>query len=211
MSKETTCNICRKEFAGLEALSQHQKDKHHIKDNIKKGNGKLYLYGFAVLIIIFGIWAVFSAISSSNSCETKDVKELFITSHTKTALHIHSNLEIKVNNKKQEIPANIGVGGNIMRAVHTHDNSGELHIEPPCVRDITLKDFFSIWEKQFNSNCIFDNCDNKSNSNNESVNASLNESKNSLKMFVNGKENNEFENLILRDKQEIVIEYNDRL
>ena len=191
MIEEHKCEICRKEFAGLEALAQHQKDKHNINNNIKKGNEKLYLYGFAVLIIIFVAWAIFSAISSSNSCETAEAKKMNIDGHKNLALHIHPNLKIIIDGRNETIPANIGLTQNVMKPIHTHDASGKLHIEGLCVRNFTLRDFFSIWEKQFNAKCIFNYCTDKG----------------ELKMSVNGKENFEFENYSMKDNDDILIEY----
>ena len=201
---EIKCEFCGKVFNNEQGLSNHKRDKHGIK--VKKYseeknffNRKLIFYFVVFLLIVSVVIAVryFDDIRV-DSCQTKDVKELFITDHTETLLHIHSDLKIIINGKQEIIPVNIGIEGNIMRAVHTHDASGKIHIEPPCVRDLTLGDFFIIWNKEFNSQCIFDSCIS------DSTNVTLN-------MFVNGKESDEFENLILKDDQEIVIEYNSKL
>ena len=81
-----------------------------------------------------------------------------------------------------------------MRPLHTHDSSGEVHIEGPYARDFTIGEFFQIWNKTFNSTCIFENCIGT-------------ESNSTLKMSVNGQESQQFENHIMRDGDEIVIEF----
>jgi hypothetical protein len=108
-------------------------------------------------------------------------------------MHIHPYLEIIIDGKKEPIPGSIGVSSGVMRPVHTHDGSGELHVEGPCKRDFVLGDLFKIWGREFSSECIFDNCVS---------------SGGELTMTVNGIENSEFHNLILRDQDKIIIKFN---
>ena len=61
----------------------------------------------------------------------------------------------------------------------------------PTKETVTLGYFFKVWGKTFNKDCIFDYCTDKG----------------TLKMFVNGKENFDFENYFMHDKDEILIEY----
>ncbi len=114
---------------------------------------------------------------------------------SKKGLHWHPELTITIKGQKQEIPANIGIGA-VHQPIHTHDATGTLHLEIQGLvtkEDIKLGKFFKIWGKQFNSECIFDSCDSPSGK---------------LKMFVNGKENNEFDNYLMQDKDKIEIIYN---
>ncbi len=152
-----------------------------------------------LIIITLGVVLILLAFYLSNSrdkgfenCETMPAKEMNIREHNNLALHIHPNLKIIINGIQQEIPGNIGLSTKIMRPIHTHDTQGYLHIESPCLREFYLWEFFEIWEKNFNSTCIFDYCTNKISR---------------LKMYVNGQENFEFENLVLRDADVIEIKY----
>src|SRR5437016_1935131 len=49
------------------------------------------------------------------------------------ALHIHPRLSIIVDGQKVPVPANIGIepSGRTMAALHTHDDSGTIHVESP--------------------------------------------------------------------------------
>lgn len=117
---------------------------------------------------------------------------------SKRGLHWHSQLSITTNGQKQEVSANIGIGGGAMKSTHTHDISGQIHLEKQGLvtkNDISLAQFFKIWGKQFNSNCIFDSC---------------NEADKKVKLFVNGVENFEFENYTMKDKDVIEIKYESR-
>ncbi len=126
---------------------------------------------------------------------------------SETSIHWHPELTISVKGVKQEIPAHIGIGMQyaghpqndpmmMMTNMHTHDNSGTLHWEvmhgPVKKDDVKLSNFFSVWGKTFNANCIFEFC---------------NGPDGQVKMFVNGKENIEFENYLVNDKDKIEISY----
>lgn len=113
-------------------------------------------------------------------------------------IHWHPELAITVKGQKQEIPANLGFGA-IHQPVHTHDSTGVLHLE---IQGLVRKDntqlgrFFKIWGKEFNSNCIFDNC---------------NGPEGKVTMMVNGKENTEFDHYEMKDKDKIEIQYDKSL
>lgn len=120
-------------------------------------------------------------------------------------IHWHPALTISINGQRQIIPANIGIGMHYagypgfdpamgMTDIHTHDDSGTLHWEvmrgPVKKDDIKLGQFFNVWGKQFTSSCIFDKC---------------NGPEGRLKFIINGKENFDFENYLVKDNDKIEI------
>jgi hypothetical protein len=84
-----------------------------------------------------------------------------------TFLHIHPWLQIFVNGQGVTIPGGIGIknpsigspsrggytygGGpnSCFEPVHTHDNSGIIHIESPANTNYTLGQFFQIWASTY--------------------------------------------------------------
>ncbi len=113
---------------------------------------------------------------------------------SRSGLHWHSQLSLFIKGKRQEIPADIGIGI-VHQPIHTHDTSGEIHMEfEGVVRedDLRLGALFRNWGKQFHSQCVLEHC---------------NGTEGSVKMFVNGKENGEFERYIMRDKDKIEIRF----
>ena len=198
MAEKAKCEVCNKFFKNKEGLDQHNTAKHSVnadkivsaQNNLSNIGKKTRNYLIFAIILALIIWAVFSSLNSSNQCSLP-AKDINIESHQNLALHIHSDLTIIINGISQTIPANIGIAPNIMRPLHTHDLSGEVHNEGPCVRSFTLGEFFEIWGKQFNKQCIFDNCI----------------SNGSLSMSVNGKDSKEFDSLVLKDDDKIIIEY----
>ncbi len=113
---------------------------------------------------------------------------------SRRGIHWHPELSVFIKGQKQEIPANLGIGIR-HESIHTHDSSGVLHLEIQGVirkKDIRLSRFFEIWNKQFNSSCIFEFC---------------NGPDGSVKMFVNGNPNIEFENYQMKNGDKIEIRY----
>jgi hypothetical protein len=105
---------------------------------------------------------------------------------SRTGLHTHPELAIYVKGVKQEMPANLGVGGSFMAPVHTHEANGVIHLEFQGLvkkSDITLGQFFKSWRKDMNSFGT------------------------NVKMTVNGKENMELENYQMQDKDKIELNY----
>jgi len=131
----------------------------------------------AIIILVGGI--VWLVASSPKIPESEIV--------SRTAFHWHPELVIYVQDKKYEIPANIGLGA-VHRPIHTHDDSGQgiIHMEFQGLarkQDAVLGQFFKNWGIEM-----------------KSLGANM-------KMTVNGKENTEYENYIMRDKDKIELQY----
>jgi len=110
--------------------------------------------------------------------------------------HIHPELRIVVDGQNVAVPKDIGIGvGGCERAIHTHDTTGQIHIEPNFYQEFTLRDFFGVWGQPFSKDEVLGR---RANEEYEIV------------MAVDGGVSLEFENLVLRDKQNILIEYKKR-
>jgi len=193
--KQFRCDICDRIFKEEKSLEMHNSTKHssNIKEEKTGKTDYKKIRNWGVFIIIFGLiaYGIIWLVLNSGSFEDIPANEINIGSHQNIALHIHSDLKININGEETQIPSNIGVGNGVMRPVHTHDSSGEIHIEGPYKRDYAIEEFFQVWGKTFNSKCIFDYC---------TDNGELN-------MYVNGIENSEFENYVMKDDDLILIEY----
>ncbi len=200
MGDKARCEICDRTFKDAEGLAQHNAAKHAIKHNEEKKVDSKKVRNWVIFIFIVGIigvfivWTVMGAISESRACKTASVTEINIGGHTNLKLHIHANLRILIDNEEQFIPPNIGITTGIMRPLHTHEPDGKIHIEGICPREFKLGEFFKVWGKEFNSQCIFDKCSDNG----------------ELKMIVNGRVNNEFDNYVMKDEDNILIEYNSK-
>jgi len=112
-----------------------------------------------------------------------------------TAMHAHQHIDIFIHGKPVPVPAMIGVNvvERYISPIHTHDESGEIHIEAPTVQDYTLGQFFDIWGVRFTAKCIGGYCE---------------DAQNAIKVFINGGPVAGDPRLIgLSDHEEIVVAY----
>lgn len=75
-----------------------------------------------------------------------------------TMFHIHAHLDIFVDGKPFTVPSQIGIDpeGRCLYWLHTHDDSGIIHIESPVERQFTIGNFIDIWTRTFNNTQLFD-------------------------------------------------------
>jgi hypothetical protein len=61
--------------------------------------------------------------------------------------HIHTHLDVLVDGQPVSVPANIGIDAarRGISPLHTHDDSGVIHIESPVKRQFSLGEFFTEW------------------------------------------------------------------
>jgi hypothetical protein len=110
-------------------------------------------------------------------------------------LHIHQHLDVFVNGKQVEVPAEIGIppDGSFISPLHTHDTSGIMHVESPTQRAFTLGQFFDVWGVKLTSRCLGGYC---------------NSGDATLAVYVNGHKITQDPALIvLASHQEIVVTY----
>jgi hypothetical protein len=92
-----------------------------------------------------------------------------------TALHIHQHIDVLIDGRPVEVPAEIGINqaANFISDIHTHDSTGVIHIESPTVETFTLGQFFDIWGVKFSTDCIGSYCADASHTLKVYVNGSL--------------------------------------
>ncbi|MBI3610269.1 MAG: hypothetical protein HY204_06160 [Nitrospirae bacterium] len=112
-----------------------------------------------------------------------------------SAMHAHQHLDLFIKGKFVSVPAMIGinVSGRFITPVHTHDTTGEVHIESPTVQSYNLGQFFDIWGVRFSSKCIGAYCE---------------DPQNTIKVFLDGRAVAGDPRLLeLKDHLEIVVTY----
>jgi hypothetical protein len=68
--------------------------------------------------------------------------------------HVHDKLFIYVNGKSIAIPANFGIDpqGRFLAPIHTHDDTGIIHLESTEPYPFTLGQVFDVWGVKFSNN-----------------------------------------------------------
>jgi hypothetical protein len=113
---------------------------------------------------------------------------------SKTGIHYHPHLTITIKGENIPIPKDVGIGA-VHNPVHTHDADGIVHLEFEGVvkkEDTKLGKFFEVWGKDFSKDSIMGNKTGAGGT---------------VKMKVNGAENTEFENYLMKDGDKIEIIY----
>lgn len=166
----------------------------------KRSKNVIILAGIIAAVAIGVAYGVVSGAFSSASPPTAPHNEPII-------MHIHPTLKIVVEGNSVTIAANIGISSALyknhdldtygmknprMSPLHTHDLSGVIHVESTQIRDYTLGEFFDVWGVTFTDSCIMDKC---------------NDGTKTVRMFVDGQPNAEFRNHVLRDGEQISVEY----
>lgn len=119
----------------------------------------------AILIIgaiYFAVVAAGSGLFAGNSSKSATINGIPCerTEHTDTtAKHFHAHLDIYLKGAAVNLPANEGISqpNQCLYWVHTHDNTGVIHIEAPAKaanRTITLGDAFDVWGLKLDSHNV---------------------------------------------------------
>lgn len=157
------------------------------------------LIGGAIISTL--LFAILSITGNTEILEDNNwaIEDTCLGSHSSGISHTHSSLSIIIQGEEISIPQNIGIQDSVcpngMRGVHTHDDTGRLHIETPSQIDAPIGAFFNIWGEIFNSEQIFDN---------------IADSDHEVIMLVNGEVNDEFENYIMLDGDTIKISFEEK-
>jgi hypothetical protein len=112
-------------------------------------------------------------------------------------MHEHSNLQIFVNGEPQPIPTDIGIDTSddpaYVASLHTHDDTGTVHMESSVSRTFTVGEFFDVWGVRLSPSCMGAYCQ---------------DADNRLQVFVDGEEVTEsVRDVALDDQRVIVITY----
>ncbi len=190
------CDKCGKEFSSKEALEMHSASKHMSASKRKNFTNKQIAQVKIIAALCVALVAIVGAsdfvMTNAVNCSSSPVSRILVTSGTSLAESIYPVLTINILGQDYAIPAGIGVKQSGNNPIYTQDSSGTLHVESPCQRNFVLGDFFGLWNQTFNSSCVLSHCV---------------DSNHTLTMFVDGSKSNQFENLSLRDKQNITIYY----
>ena len=167
------CDFCGKSFNSRKQLEQHKQDVHGEanknnviipgKKSFKPSKKVIATIGVGILVVIIVSIGVFSA-TAPHVPSALTIGGIQCSSFEQLVFHIHSHLDIFINGKPFTIPAQIGIiPGKCFYWLHTHDESGVIHIESPVSRNYTLGQFFDIWNQKFNNTQLFDNAANGNN------------------------------------------------
>src|SRR4051812_3384870 len=102
---------------------------------------------FTIIAIISIVMLSFTSVIKNNSSNalsttTTPIDGIRCESLEGSAFHIHAKLDIFINGQNYTLPASIGITDDCLYWMHTHDESGIIHIESPIQKTFTLGQFF---------------------------------------------------------------------
>ena len=159
--EKAKCNVCGKSFYSRKQLEQHAQDAHSTMNKnamikaVKKPfkiSKLIAVISVCVLIAIIGSIAIYYA---GEHAAALTIDGIGCNSMEQFAMHIHAHIDIIINGAYFLVPSQIGIPSNCFYWLHTHDESGIIHIEAPMHRDFTLGQFFDIWGKKLSNDQIF--------------------------------------------------------
>jgi len=183
------CPKCGRRFEKQGALKMHLRDKHRGYYFARFTAPWLALF----VVVVLGVAAAFPYLTTPRQVQATDTDReallnTYLTGHENLAMHIHPKLKILVDGAEMKVPANIGIAPDgRMRVIHTHDETGIIHVESPRQAEFTFGDFLKIWGKNLTSSCFDRYCG-------------------KIRFTANGQEVEDPHNYILRDGDELVLE-----
>jgi len=179
-SEIVKCDVCGKSFGSGKHLKQHQRDLHEIVDRnakkpalgVLKRSKKPVIIGVGIATAVIVSLGVYTAIAPQGSSPLA-IDGVQCNAFEQLLFHVHAHLDVIINGRYFVVPSQIGIIPNkCFFWLHTHDESGIIHIESPANKEFTLGQFFDIWGKKFSNSQIFEKA--------------VNGTKNNLNVYVNG-------------------------
>ncbi len=200
-----TCSDCNREFDTAESLEQHRQAKHAQQSSMpqQKQKSKLPKKAVAAVIILLLVVGGYFVFAGRGGNDDKPIinpdgsngfdEKAFAAKIPRGAIHWHPHVTILIKGQSITVPPNVGLQPTAHKPVHTHEADNILHweVESPTVENMQLGYFFNdVWKKKLSNECILNYC---------------NGPDGTVKMFVNGSRNEEFDHSLPGDGDEIKI------
>jgi hypothetical protein len=169
-------------------------DDYHCAPSVKLESW--LMAGAAAMTAVFVAVVVFSPDSLID--EDWEIVDVCLAGHSEIASHDHATLRIFLDGSEVAIAADIGIDDATcdgMRGIHTHDETGKLHIETPRTMEAPVGAFFEIWGQTFNENQILNN---------------VADEDSEVVMYVNDEVNDEYGSYAMQNNDVIEIYYRDK-
>ena len=120
------------------------------------------------------------------------IKQLKLPPVGKEKVHHHALIHIYIDGLLVPVAPNIGIHKPDYSSIHTHDQTGVIHMESDVPHKFTIGDFFYIWGVRFG---------------NASLGNRVNDGDNKVHVYVDGKEISDPVHYVIKDQDNIVVGY----
>jgi hypothetical protein len=127
------------------------------KNGVRRPPPRRSLYAaFALPVAVLGVFLVvaialvvlYRTSSSTSGPSGEPVANIKCESSEQLATHYHAHLDILYQGQPVKVPAQVGIKSTCLYWMHTHDDTGVIHIEAPKgqgSRQFKLGEFFQVW------------------------------------------------------------------
>jgi hypothetical protein len=109
--------------------------------------------GGVVTVVLVALLVLFR-IQSGTQITGQPVANIRCDSGEQLSVHYHAHIDLIYRGQPATITAQTGITGSCFYWMHTHSESGVIHIEAPkdsANRQFTVGDFFAVWGQPLNS------------------------------------------------------------
>jgi len=148
MSKQTARQPTRQERRREE---QRRREEERQRAARMKRITTFSIIGVVVLAVAGLVYLVVAQSQTPANAAYPPVDNVSCQSTEQGGTHIHAHVTMYVNGTKTPIPANVGIApdSSCLYWLHTHDDSGVIHIEAPEGVSATFGNFLDIWGQRF--------------------------------------------------------------
>ena len=148
MSKQTARQPTRQERRREGELRREEERRRAAR---MKRTTTFSIIGVVVLAVAGLVYLVVAQSQTPANAAYPVVDNISCQSTEQGGTHIHAHVTMYVNGTKTPIPANVGIApdSSCLYWLHTHDDSGVIHIEAPEGVSATFGNFLDIWGQRF--------------------------------------------------------------
>jgi hypothetical protein len=106
------------------------------------------------LVVAIALVVLYRTSTSSGPNSGQPVANVKCETSEQLATHYHAHLDILYQGQPVKVPAQVGIMPTCLYWLHTHDETGVIHIEAPkseSSRQFKLGDFFKVWGQPLSS------------------------------------------------------------
>jgi hypothetical protein len=106
------------------------------------------------LVVAIALVVLYRTSTGSSTNSGQPVANVKCENSEQLATHYHAHLDILYQGQPVTIPAQVGITSTCLYWLHTHDQTGVIHIEAPkseSGRKFKLGDFFKVWGQPLSS------------------------------------------------------------
>jgi hypothetical protein len=106
------------------------------------------------LVVAVALVVLYRSTAGSGTSNAQPVANVSCDAGEQLATHYHAHLDILYQGQPVKVPAQIGIKPTCFYWLHTHDDTGVIHIEAPqsqASRQFKVGDFFKVWGQPLTS------------------------------------------------------------